>query len=192
MARNVEFNEEEAIQKAMEVFWAKGYNSTTLRDLTSAMKINSSSLYNTIGDKHDLFIRCVQHYSDQKKKDFQKWMATSESRFTILVNYIHDAVNVIINEKNSCMAVRTAFELATDDQRVKSILKADSDYSYRFMQTLIKGAMEEGKIAKDEDPEVLAEYFVSIYTGWNESYILHKDADRIRKMADYFIKQISK
>ena len=192
MARNVEFNEEEAIQKAMEVFWAKGYNSTTLRDLTTAMKINSSSLYNTIGDKHELFIRCVQHYSDQKKKDYQKRMATSESRFTILVNYIHDAVNVIINGKNSCMAIRTAFELATDDQRVKSILKADSDYSYRFMQTLIKGAMEEGKIAKDEDPEVLAEYFVSIYTGWNESYILHKDADRIRKMADYFIKQISK
>jgi TetR/AcrR family transcriptional repressor of nem operon len=192
MARNVEFNEEEAIQKAMEVFWAKGYNSTTLRDLTKAMKINSSSLYNTIGDKHDLFIRCVQHYSDQKRNDYQKWMATSESRFTILVNYIHDAVNVIINGENSCMAVRTAFELATDDQRVKSLLKADSDYGYRFMQTLIKGAMEEGKIAKDEDPEVLGEYFVSIYTGWNQSYILHKDADRIRKMADYFIKQISK
>jgi len=48
MARNVEFNEATAIQKAMEVFWKKGYNATSLRDLTDAMQINSSSLYNTI------------------------------------------------------------------------------------------------------------------------------------------------
>ena len=59
MARNVEFNEENAIQKAMEVFWEKGFNGASLRDLTDAMKINSSSLYNTTGDKQELFVRCV-------------------------------------------------------------------------------------------------------------------------------------
>jgi len=45
---------------------------------------------------------------------------------------------------------------------------------------------------KEEDPELLADYFNSTWTGWNESYILHKDPVKIKKMAQYFIKQISK
>ncbi len=192
MARNVEFDEEVAIQKAMEVFWEKGYNATSLRDLTEAMQINSSSLYNTIGDKQELFVRCVKHYTEIRKKDLQNRLATNKSPFSILVDYINDAANVIVTCNNSCMAVKTAFEVATNDPRVKSILKADSDYSYQFLYSLIKDAIASGEILTDEQPELLADYFISIYTGWYESFILHKDADKIRKMASYFIKQISK
>lgn len=192
MPRNVEFNEEEAIQKAMEVFWEKGYNATSLRDLTDAMKINSSSLYNTIGDKQELFVRCVKHYTDIRKRDLQKRLASSKSPFTILIEYINDAVDVIISGDNSCMAVKTAFEVATNDQRVKDILKEDSDSAYQFLYSLIKKAIEHGEISPEEDAEVLADYFISTWTGWYESYILHKDPIKIRKMAQYFIKQISK
>lgn len=191
MARNVEFNEKEAIQKAMEVFWEKGYNSSSLRDLTDAMKINSSSLYNTIGDKQELFVRCVKHYTEIRKKDLKNRLESSASPHAILVNYINDAVKVIIGGDNSCMAVKTAFEVATNDQRVKDILKADSDFAYQFLYSLIKKAMEHGEILADEDPELLADYFISIWTGWHESYILHKDPVKIEKMAQYFIKQIS-
>lgn len=192
MARNVEFNEAEAIQKAMEVFWEKGYNGTSLRDLTDAMKINSSSLYNTIGDKQELFVRCVKHYTDIRKKDLQKRIDNSASPLAVLVEYINDAVSVIINGANSCMAVKTAFEVATNDQRIKDILKADNDYSYQFLYSLIAKAMEKGEIADEEDPQLLADYFISTWTGWNESYILHKDPVKITKMAQYFIRQLSR
>ena len=192
MPRTVEFNEEEAIQRAMEVFWDKGYNAASLRDLTEAMKINSSSLYNTIGDKQELFVRCVKHYTDIRKKDLQKRLQSPDSPLTILVNYIHDAVDVISSGTNSCMAVKTAFEVATNDQRVKDILKADSDYAYEFLYTLIKKAMDQGEIATEEDPELLADYFISTWTGWYESYILHHDPIKIRNMAKYFIKQLSR
>jgi len=192
MARTVEFNEEEAIQKAMEVFWEKGYNGASLRDLTDAMKINSSSLYNTIGDKQELFVRCVKHYTDIRKKDIQQRIASSGSALSILLQYIDDAVMVIITEANGCMAIKTAFEAATDDPRVKDILKADSHYAYQFLYNLISKAMEQDEIANDEDPELLADYFISTWTGWHESYLLHKDPVKIKKMAQYFIKQISK
>lgn len=192
MARNVEFNEEEAIQKAMEVFWEKGYNGTSLRDLTDAMKINSSSLYNTIGDKQELFVRCVKHYTELRKKDMLQRMASSSSPLTILLKYIDDAVTVIITEANGCMAIKAVFEAATDDKRVTEILKADSDYAYQFLHNLIAKAMEQGEIAKDEDPELLADYFNSTWTGWHESFLLHKDPVKIKRMANYFIKQITK
>ncbi|WP_343671201.1 TetR/AcrR family transcriptional regulator [Chitinophaga sp.] len=191
MARSVEFNEEEAIQKAMNVFWEKGYNGASLRDLTDAMKINSSSLYNTIGDKHELFIRCVKYYTDIRKRDLDRRLKSHKSSFEVLVEYINESVESIIGKENSCMAIKTAFEVATNDQRVKDILKADSDYAYRFLHSLISKSIEEGKISKKEDPELLADYFISTWTGWNEAYLLHKDPVKIRKMGQYFIKLIS-
>ncbi len=192
MPRTVEFNEEDAVQKAMEVFWEKGYNGASLRDLTDAMQINSSSLYNTIGDKQELFVRCVKHYTQIRKNDMEKRLARAESPLTILMDYINDAVNVIITEAKSCMAIKSAFEVATNDQRVKKILKTDSDDAYQFLYTLMKRAIEQGELSVEEDPEVLADYFNSTWTGWYESYILHKDPVKIQKMAQYFIKQISK
>lgn len=192
MPRNVEFDEEDAIQRAMEVFWEKGYNAASLRDLTQAMNINSSSLYNTIGDKQELFVRCVKHYTDIRRQDLQERLRRSESPLTALVQYINDAVDMIIFGNNSCMAVKSAFEVATNDQRVKDILKADSDDAYQFLYALIKKAMDQGEIATQEDPALLADYFISAWTGWYESYILHNDPVKIRKMAQYFIRQLAK
>ncbi|MFD0764345.1 TetR/AcrR family transcriptional regulator [Mucilaginibacter lutimaris] len=192
MARNVEFNEEEAIQKAMDVFWEKGYKGASLRDLTDAMKINSSSLYNTIGDKQELFVKCVKHYTGIRRKDIEQRLASKAPAFTILKKYIDDAVTVIITGANGCMAIKAVFEAATDDKRVTEALKADSDYAYQFLHDLIAKAMEEGDISKDEDAELLADYFISTWTGWHESYLLHKDPLKIKRMAQYFIKQISK
>jgi TetR/AcrR family transcriptional repressor of nem operon len=192
MARNVEFDEEEAIQKAMMVFWEKGFNGASLRDLTDAMKINSSSLYNTIGDKQELFVRCVKHYTDTRKHDLQARANSSASPLAILVAYIHDAVEVIISEANGCMAIKTAFEAATDDLRVKDILKADSQNNYQFIFGQIKEAMDQGEIPNEESPELLADFFMSTWTGWYESYILYKDPEKIKRMAQYFIRQLSK
>jgi len=192
MARNVEFNEATAIQKAMEVFWKKGYNATSLRDLTEAMQINSSSLYNTIGDKQELFVRCVQHYTDIRRLDWDKRLASKRSPLSILVDYIHEAVNIIIKGEDSCMAVKTAFEVATNDERVKQILVADDQRSYQFLHDLINNAMAKGEIRNDEDPALLADYFNSTWTGWYESYILHNDPVKIKRMAEYFIKQLTK
>lgn len=192
MARSVEFNEEAAIQKAMEVFRKKGYNGTSMRDLTEAMQINSSSLYNTIGDKQELFVRAMQCYTDTRKRDLDERAAASGSALEILENYINDSVINIISETEGCMAVKMAFEMATNDQRVNAILKKDSDNQYEFIRRHIALAMEQGQLANEESPELLADYFLATWTGWNESYIVHRDADKIRRMARYFIRQLIK
>lgn len=192
MARNVEFDETAAIQKAMEVFWEKGFHGTSLRDLTEAMKINSSSLYNTIGDKQELFVKCVSHYTEIRRKDLQARENSEGSSLNRLKTYINDAVSVIIGGENGCMAIKTAFEAATDDQRVKDILKADSDFAYQFIRKNIAKAMEDGEISDEEDPELLADYFISTWTGWHESFLLHQDPVKIKKMAAYFVKQLTK
>ncbi|MFD2599579.1 TetR/AcrR family transcriptional regulator [Sphingobacterium corticis] len=190
MARNVEFNEELAIQKAMEVFWEKGYNGTSLRDLTEAMQINSSSLYNTIGDKEQLYFRCIKHYTDIRKSDLKARLSSDSSPKAILIRYVRDATNVILGEGKSCLAIKSAFEIGDSNPAVKQLLKADSDVNYDFLCTLIGKAIDVKEINTQESPEILADFFLSSWTGWYESYILHKDEAKIRAMAAFFIRQI--
>jgi TetR/AcrR family transcriptional repressor of nem operon len=90
------------------------------------------------------------------------------------------------------MAVKVAFEVASEDKRIRDILKADSDSGYRFISSLITKAIEQGEISGEEDAEVLTDYFISTYIGWYESFILHKDPVKIKKMAQYFVKQLSR
>jgi len=192
MARNVEFNEKEAIQKAMEVFWEKGYNGTSLRDLTDAMKINSSSLYNTIGDKKELFVKCIELYTEAREKDLIQREKSKGKALSILTKYIEDSVKIVIIEKNGCFAIKTVFEGATDDPRIKNLIKNDNDNNYQFISRTIAKAMAEGDISNEESPELLADFFISVWTGWYESYLIHRDPLKIKKMAQYFIKQITK
>ena len=62
MARTKCFNRDEALEKAMQAFWAKGYEATSVQDLVDCMGINRGSLYDTFGDKHQLFLEALDQY----------------------------------------------------------------------------------------------------------------------------------
>ena len=62
MPRPKEFIPDDAIEKAMQVFWHKGYEATSMEDLLSAMDLNRGSLYDTFGDKRQLFLKVIDRY----------------------------------------------------------------------------------------------------------------------------------
>jgi len=64
MGRNYEFNREETLNKAMQVFWQKGYKATSMKDLIDEMGIQPGSIYNSFGDKHSLFLEAIKYYGD--------------------------------------------------------------------------------------------------------------------------------
>ncbi|WP_420153806.1 TetR/AcrR family transcriptional regulator [Siphonobacter sp.] len=191
MARNVEFNEEEAIQKATDVFWEKGYHGASLRDLTDAMQINSSSLYNTIGDKHQLFVKCLKYYIQNKREFLQNQSARADSPLAAIVNFIEAASETIIKDANGCLAVKTAFEVSPKDDSIQSILKADNDFTRNYLSSLVKQAINEGEMVATEDPDLLADFIVASYTGWYELHVLYANPKQIRNLAQLLIRQIS-
>jgi len=191
MARNVEFNEQVVVSKAMDVFWRKGYNGTTMRDLTEAMGINSSSLYNTIGDKHELFIRSIKHYTETRMKEAVKQLEPIKSPIKAIEKFIQSSVYVITNEPNSCLAIKTTFEVAATDEQVQKIIKADNDFTYNLLYGLVEKAIQKGEITVSQDAAMLTDYIINHFRGWHEFFIIHKDKTRIKNMAAFLIKQIN-
>ncbi|KKX52154.1 MULTISPECIES: TetR/AcrR family transcriptional regulator [Sphingobacterium] len=191
MARNIEFDEQLAVSKAMDVFWKKGYNGTTMRDLTEAMGINSSSLYNTIGDKHELFVRSIKHYTESRMKAAVKQLEIIKSPLKAIEKFIQSSVYAITNDPNSCLAIKTTFEVATHDEQVQKVIKADNDFTYNLLYNLVKKAIDSGEIRIHQDAAMLTDYIINHFSGWHESFIIHKDKTRIKNMATFLIKQIS-
>ncbi len=192
MPRRQEFIEEEVIQKAMEVFWKKGYAATTTRDLTEAMQINISSLYNSIGDKRQLFIRCIRHYSNIRIRAVELRLAKYDSPFQMLEAFIKEVAKTIITEPSSCMCVKAAFEIEGDDPEVNQAINEYNDHLHGFMKRMVISAQESGEIAASESGDIIADYLDSLFTGWYNSFIIHKDKKRITQMAAFAIRHLKK
>lgn len=191
MARLVEFDEEQAIRKAMEVFWKKGYTATSMRDLTDAMQINSSSLYNTLGDKHRLFIRCIKQYTEMRIKTAEQRKADFDSPFKALASFINDAVEIITTENNTCLCIKASIEIDGDSE-VQNIINGYDRFTHQFLKNLIESAQNENEIGKKESADTLADYLTSLFVGWYNSYAIHQDRNKVQAMADYVIHHLNR
>src|ERR687894_1938309 len=68
MARHKEFNRDEALGRAMEVFWSRGYEAASVGELVEHMGINRQSLYDTFGDKHSLYLQALDRYEQVESR----------------------------------------------------------------------------------------------------------------------------
>jgi len=176
----------------MEVFWEKGYSGTSIRDLATAMNIQVSSIYNTIGDKHQLFIKCIQNYTHSRAQDAQKSISKIKSPLQAILNFIEGAASTILYNPNSCLAIKTTFEVAATDAKLQDILREDHEFTHQLLAGLINRAVTAKELAAGTDVTTMTDFILNNFTGWHESYIIHQDPIKIKKMAHYLISQISK
>jgi TetR/AcrR family transcriptional regulator, transcriptional repressor for nem operon len=192
MARSVEFNECEIIDKAMNVFWEKGYHATSMQDLVDAMQINRSSLYNTIGDKHCLFIKCVTSYAELGLKETREKVAKEKSALQALINIIRDKAAWVVDSDKGCLGIKTIFEMAPEDVEVRNVLMKNGELYLELMTGIIQKAIDDKELDDSEDASLLAEYIMTTFTGWKQSFILNQDPIKIKKMSEYLIKSITR
>jgi TetR/AcrR family transcriptional repressor of nem operon len=192
MARSVEFNECEIIEKAMNVFWKKGYHNTSMQDLVDAMQINRSSLYNTIGDKHCLFIKCVTSYAELALKETKQKVANEKSALKALTNIIRDKAAWVVDSEKGCLGIKTVFEIAPEDAEVRNVLNKNNQLYLKLMTDLIQKAIDDKELDGTEDASLLAEYIMTTFTGWKQAFILNGDPIIIKKMSEYLIKSITR
>lgn len=191
MARCIEFNEYEIIEKALNVFCEKGYQGTSMQDLVDAMQINRSSLYNTIGDKHDLFIKCVASYSEAIILETQEIITKQNTALQTLISIILEKASWIITSDKGCLGMKTVFEVAQEDVEVRTLLSKNTARYLDMLSNLIQKAIDDGELNKELEADVLAEFILTSFTGWKQSFILNSNPLIIKKMSEYLIKSIT-
>lgn len=167
MARPKEFVPDEVLGKAMDVFWRKGYEATSVEDLVSHMGINRGSLYETFGDKHQLFCAALDRYCRELMGSRFTALTRSASPLRALREFFQYVVTVAGTEaaKRGCLVTNSAMELAPHDQATgKRISMALSWVEDRFYDTLVR-ARAAGELDQSKDLRALARALTCLHQG---------------------------
>jgi TetR/AcrR family transcriptional repressor of nem operon len=125
MARTKAFEPIRALDKALTTFWCQGYEATSVQDLLDAMGINRGSLYDTFGDKHQLFLAALDRYVEQSLEELQRAL-NGEDVFAAIHNSLMSIVTTAAQEpvRRGCLLVNSATELSARDPVVAAKVAA--------------------------------------------------------------------
>ena len=163
MPRTLEFNPDQALQKAMTYFWKHGYEGTHIRDLADYMGISKSSFYNTYGDKHQVYISALNSYLEQEYADLNKLLETDPPPDVLLpALFFNVSARASAEEPGQgSFLVNAAVERAPHDPETQGVI---GDHFRRFADLLTQyfsRKQTEGIIADSFRPRLHAHALIS-------------------------------
>lgn len=167
MARTKDFDEDEVLNKAVNLFWLKGYNGTSMQDLVDGLGISRSSLYDTYGDKHTLFIKALESYqSAASGKIFQIISNVLPAKETIkeILEYI---ASDMLNDQThkGCFLVNAEVEVAPHDNQVNKVICQNDQQIEDAFYLVIKKGQDTGEITNPQDARALARFTFNTVKG---------------------------
>ena len=166
MGRPRSFREGEALDAAMRVFWEKGYEGTSLDDLTAAMKINRSSLYSTFGDKEALFRKAMKQYSAgplsfmSEALNLKTARAVVEALLRMSVRFLGDP-----GHPPGCLSIQGGLACGSGNEEVRQAMVDWRKAGLAQLQNRLQRARAEGEFKKDVDPKDLARLIIIVMNG---------------------------
>jgi TetR/AcrR family transcriptional repressor of nem operon len=168
MPRKKEFDVDVVLHKAMEAFWKRGYEATSLNDLLNCMQIQRASLYNAFGDKRTLFLDALRRYNLVcYQAEVAKRVKMPSPRKAIL-GLFQDTIAAVVKRRahNGCFLVNTAVELAPHDEEVaKFIHQAFTHIEQQFFRKMVEKGRAIGEIVESVVPAQAARALLSLYIG---------------------------
>ncbi|MCE8033325.1 TetR/AcrR family transcriptional regulator [Billgrantia tianxiuensis] len=161
------FDREEALRRAMEVFWAQGYDNASIADLTRAMGINAPSLYATFGSKEALFHEAVKLYVRTEGSGIWEQVETAPTAHAAIAHVLHATAEAFTrgDTPRGCMIVLAAPQMQGANTQVCDALKAHRQANGCLLERRLKRAVEEGELPASTDCRALASYFVTVQHG---------------------------
>jgi TetR/AcrR family transcriptional repressor of nem operon len=187
MPRPKEFNPDEALEKAMQVFWHKGYEATSMEDLLGAMNINRGSLYATFGDKRELFLKAMDLYcSGGGIGSRLSILSQPGPALPLIRQFIHRMLEFGLSDplRRGCMITNTVMELAPHEKDIARKVSGRLRMAEEGFFRLLTRAKQEGELAKDKDPRALARVLVTMMQGTIVMIKAGTPADVVKQTAE--------
>jgi AcrR family transcriptional regulator len=155
------FDEGQALDEALDVFWRLGYEGASLAELTEAMGINKPSLYAVFGSKEQLFVRALGRYS-QRYHDHLRQVLSKPRAYDILESYLRDTAKAVrAGNSLGCLSIQGGISCGPNNARIPQLL---AEYRHGIEVAIAK-ALAAADDAPDNDTEALAGFAVTIGKG---------------------------
>lgn len=185
------FEDKAAIKKAQELFWEKGYEATSLNDLIEEMGISRQSMYNTFGNKHDLFILCFESYVEESYQHLQELFLSDKTANQKYHEFTDMVTKAYCESKKGCFISATIQELAVKDKKVQDILDKKYQRNYELLFNYFSEGIEKGEICSELAAKELTDLFDSLLLSVTSLCKLSNRDDQIKSIFSVFEKQIS-
>ena len=167
MARQKEFDRDEALHKAMEVFWARGYEGASLQDLVEHMGVSRQSIYDTFGDKHSLFLEALDRYREFQSRNIFELLEKPGSVKKNIQKLFDTVVERALSKegRRGCFIGNAMSEMAgrckdTAERTCNSMSAAEK----MFQRALLRGK-QNGEFEGVRDPRAVARFLFSSLQG---------------------------
>lgn len=161
------FHREEALDSALRVFWAKGYDKTSIADLTKAMGLNPPSLYAAFGSKEALFTEALECYGTGYGSGIWEQLDSAEGARSAVASLLQATAEAYTRRSvpRGCMIVLSAPQPEADNAAVGERLRRLRLENQTRLEVRLQRAVREGEIPRSVDTTALASFFACVQHG---------------------------
>jgi AcrR family transcriptional regulator len=184
MGRPREFDPDQALDRALRVFWRSGYEGASIADLTEAMGITKPSLYAAFGNKEELFRKALDRYVDGPGGYVQVALAKPTAR-EVVQHLLYQAADAVTDPDNppGCLAVQGALCCGEAAETIKQELMARRANGEQDLRKRFERAIAEGDLPKGSDAADLARYISAVVQGMAVQAAGGVHREQLRKIA---------
>jgi len=167
MGRPREFDTEDALDQAVEVFWTQGFDATSLRDLLEAMDLSKSSFYQTFDSKGTLYLKCIDRYRTRIVDRMMEDLGQADSARAFIENAFRSLARNLDspNGRRPCLVMNDSGDVERREEAVARRMQRGADQFEAVFRTAVERAQREGDVPAEKDPEALARYLMSSRSG---------------------------
>lgn len=160
------FDESEALDKAMQIFWSRGYEGASLAELTQSLGINKPSLYATFGNKEELFKKALTRYANGPVA-FVRDVVNETTAKKVAERFLYIAAEYLTGTSHpkGCMIVQGALSTGEGAELVKNILIQYRNSYENLLAERFESAKLVGDLPSDVEPKALAKYLATLHQG---------------------------
>ena len=185
MGRKISFNKEHVLNKAMHLFWEKGYDATYISDLIETMGISRSTLYDSFGDKDALFKLVLEHYKNygsQKRNLLFTGINTKASLTSFFYQHIEKCYSDDIPK--GCMITNSSLLIGQIDPAIEEILINDFNELEKVFKQVIEEGKRRGEISQEADTELVVYSLLSLNHSLNIMSKYKKEKNLAYRLVD--------
>ena len=168
MPREAVFNKDQVIEKAKNVFWLKGYNATSMQDLVDATGLNRSSIYNSFGNKMNLFQLTLSKYQKEGSGFFEVLISSKLNGLETVSSVFETTLKMMINDsdRKGCMFINCHTEMSNQDIQLNNITAKNHKLLLSHFETMVLKGQKDGSIKTNQKSDELAFYLASSFQGF--------------------------